>query len=312
MSRVAQRYFAEVYLHDASTPAEGPLIALDVDGVLEGEAIGVASLTRASAISLRAMLRHGYRPVLMTGRSLAEVKDRCATLKLAGGVAEYGSAIYDHASGIATSMLSEHRLRNVARARDTVGRLTGVMVDTDYRHSVRAYVSGADGRRRAPDTASVEQALAAAGLQGSVYLITGDAQVDIVAIDSAKSTALVELARALGAGQDGIELVVGDGPSDIAAFQLARLAVAPAHAPAAVRAAARRKTPLAYQRALYDAVRMVIGHRPGACRVCRVDRMPADRKALIALLSAQERGVRSMAAVALSLSIRNAWKGVRR
>ena len=311
MSRVLQRYFAEVYLQDVETSSEGQLVALDVDGVLEGEAIGVASLTRASAISLRALLRHGFRPVLMTGRSLDEVKDRCASLKLAGGVAEYGSAIYDHATGTSMSLLSEHRLRNVARAKDAVGRLPGVTVDAAYRHSVRAYVVDAGGRRRAPDVAAVEQALAAAGLQGSVETIHGEAQVDIVAVDVAKATGLAQLARQLGAGADGIALAVGDGPSDIGAFKLARIAVAPAHAPAAVRAAARRKTKFAYQRALFDAVRTLIGHRPGGCPVCRTGRMPGDRKAMIGLLSAQERGVDSMAAVALSLAVRNAWKAVK-
>jgi hydroxymethylpyrimidine pyrophosphatase-like HAD family hydrolase len=311
MSRVSQRYFAEVYLQDVETPGHGPLVALDIDGVLEGEAIGVAALTRASAISLRALLRHGYRPVLMTGRSLDEVRDRCASLKLAGGAAEYGSVIYDHATGAAMSLLSEHRLRNIARAREAVGRLPDVLVDAAYRHSVRAYSTDAGGRRRAPDVTAVEHALAAAGLQGSVETIKGESQIDIVAVDAAKATALVHLTRHLGAGADGIAMVVGDGPSDIGAFKLARIAVAPAHAPAVVRAAARRKTKLAYQRALYDAVRMLIGHRPGACRICRTERMPADRKALIALLSAQERGVRSMAMVALSLSVRNMWKAVR-
>jgi adenine/guanine phosphoribosyltransferase-like PRPP-binding protein len=80
MSRAAQRYFAEVFLNGTRTPAHGPLVALDIDGVLEGEALGFSCLTGASAIALRALLRHGFRPVLITGRSLAEVRDRCAAL----------------------------------------------------------------------------------------------------------------------------------------------------------------------------------------------------------------------------------------
>jgi hydroxymethylpyrimidine pyrophosphatase-like HAD family hydrolase/adenine/guanine phosphoribosyltransferase-like PRPP-binding protein len=312
MSRAAQRYYAEVFLEGIAIPAAGPLVALDVDGVLEGQAIGVPALTRSSALSLRALLRHGFRPVLMTGRSLAEVRDRCATLGLAGGVAEYGSVVYDHARGTVTSMLSEHRLRNVARAREAVARLQGVAVDADYRYSVRAFAVGAAGRRRTPDLAAIEQALRGAGLAASVELIPGDAQVDIVAVDVAKGTALAELTRRLGAGADGIALAVGDGPRDVSAFGLARIAVAPAHAPAAVRAAAERKTSQAYQRGLAEAVRMLIGHRPGACATCRPPRMTSDRDALIALLSAQERGVRSMAAVALALELRNLLDRARR
>jgi hydroxymethylpyrimidine pyrophosphatase-like HAD family hydrolase len=312
MSRVAQRYYAEVFLEGVSTPVNGPLVALDIDGVLEGEAIGVAALTKSSALALRALLGHGFRPVLMTGRSLSEVRDRCATLSLAGGVAEYGSVIYDHARGTATSMLSEHRLRNVARARDAVSRLAGIEVDDAYRHSVRAFSVGPFGRRRAPDVAMIEQAIQGARLAASVEVIAGDSQVDIIAVDAAKETALGVLARQLGAGTDGIALAVGDGPRDIGAFRLAWVAVAPAHAPAAVRAAARHKTKHPYQAGLADAVRMVIGHRPGACPSCRMPRMSADRAALIALLSAQERGVRSMGAVALKLELRNLLDRLRR
>jgi hydroxymethylpyrimidine pyrophosphatase-like HAD family hydrolase len=312
MSRVAQRYFAEVYLQDAATVFEGSLVALDIDGVLEGEAIaGVTSLTRSSALALRALQRHGYRPVLMTGRSLADVEDRCATLGLAGGVAEYGSVLYD-ARGSTVSMLSEHRLRNVARAREAIARVPGVQVDPAYRYSVRAFMNTREGRRRAPDAPLIEDALQSAGLHGSVEVIVGDSQVDVVAVDASKGTGLAKLAHLLGAASDGIALAVGDGPRDIDAFRLARLSVAPAHAPAAVRAATSRKVRRPYQLGLYDAVRLLIGHRPGTCRRCRMNRMPADRAALIALLSAQERGVHSMADVAAKLAFRNLWELFRR
>jgi hypothetical protein len=222
-------------------------------------------------------------------------------------VAEYGSVVYDHSRGVTVGMLSEHRLRNVARARDAIARIPGVQIDAAYRHSVRAFIAGREGRRRAPGAALIEEALHGAGLRGSVEVVPGDSQVDVVAIDATKAAGLAELARLLGAGSDGIALAVGDGPRDIDALRLARLSVAPAHAPVEVRAATRRKVRRAYQRGLYDAVRMLIGHRPGACRVCRLNRRPADRSALIALLSAQERGVRSMVDVAAALALRNLW-----
>ena len=44
--------------------------------------------------SLGIPIMHGYQPVLATGRSLDEVRDRCTAYGLAGGVAEYGAFVY--------------------------------------------------------------------------------------------------------------------------------------------------------------------------------------------------------------------------
>ena len=287
MSRAAQRYFAEGFLSDTEAPVSGRFAALDVDGVLEGEAAGFSSLTRASATALRALLRHGFRPVLMTGRSLAEVRDRCVSLHLAGGVAEYGSVLYDHATGVTRSMLSAAQLEAVRRAREAVSGLTGVALDPAYEHSVRAFRPAPEGHRRAPDAGVVRSALLAAGVAGSVEMIAGDSQIDIVAAGVSKGRALAELVAGYGSGP--VALAVGDGTRDVSAFRAARLAVAPAHAPAVVRAAAR-VTRHGYQAGLLEAVGMLIGHRPGGCRTCSLPAMPRERVRLLALLSAQERG----------------------
>lgn len=288
MSRASQRYFAQVFLTETFVPAEGPVVALDVDGVLEGEAVGFSSLTRASAAALRALKRHGFRPLLVTGRSLADVKDRCITLGLAGGAAEYGSVVYDHATGVARSILSSAQLEAVQRARDAVLGLSNVALDAACEHSVRAFVPGTEGRRRAPDANIMRSALAEAGVAESVEMIVGDSQIDIVAAGVSKGAGLAELSAVAGYGP--IAMAVGDGPRDITAFHAARLAVAPAHAPATVRAAAGRVTRHGYQAGLSEAVEMLIGHRPGGCPICSLPPMSRERVRLFTVLSAQERG----------------------
>jgi len=297
LSRTAQRYFAEVFLEGVATPPEGPLVALDIDGVLEGEAVGISSLTMSSAMALRALLRHGYRPVLMTGRSLPEVVDRCRTLGFAGGVAEYGSAVYDHRRESSASLLSREQTSAVARARAAVASVAGVTLDSSYCCSVRAFRLGSDSRRRAPDASAIARMVSGA----SVELIPGDSQIDMVAAGVDKGAALARLAQMLGASLDGIALAVGDGARDVSAFGLARISIAPAHAPAAVRKAAGRTTRKGYQAGLADAVHALIGHRPGACPACRMGDMPAERRDMLRLLSAQERGRASMVATGVSL-----------
>jgi phosphoglycolate phosphatase-like HAD superfamily hydrolase len=153
---------------------------------------------------------------------------------------------------------------------------------------VRAFRPEAGGRRGRPDPAVVGAILEAAGVGDAVEAVVGDSQVDIVAAGVSKGAALTKLAVMLGG--DPIAMAVGDGPRDISAFRVARFAVAPAHASAAVRAAAARTARRGYQAGLFDAIGMLIGHRPGGCPTCSLPAMSHDRVRLLAVLSAQERG----------------------
>src|SRR5450759_3869936 len=87
-------------------------------------------------------------------------------------------------------------------------------------------------------------------------------------------------------------------------FRLAELDAATAHATAAVRHAAGRGMPRPYQAGLADAVGALLGHRPGSCPVCSMPALPPDAGAMMTLLSAQERGLSSMALAAISLALR--------
>ncbi len=74
-ARLFQRYYREVLIGDAPA-SSGPLCAIDVDGVLETMQMGFPATSPAGALALRALLRHGFRPVLATGRSLDELRGR--------------------------------------------------------------------------------------------------------------------------------------------------------------------------------------------------------------------------------------------
>src|SRR5207237_10719821 len=100
------RYLGDLYLDDVATDVDGPLCAIDIDGVLETPWLGFTSSTPAGALALRALAKHGYRTILVSGRSLDEVRDRCAAYPLTGGVAEYGATIYNHNTTSVTPLLS--------------------------------------------------------------------------------------------------------------------------------------------------------------------------------------------------------------
>jgi hydroxymethylpyrimidine pyrophosphatase-like HAD family hydrolase len=307
-ARASQRYFAESFFVGVASAAEGRLCALDLDGVLETESLGFSSLTACSAMSLRALLIHGFRPLLVTGRSVPEVRERCSAFGLAGGVAEYGSAFYDHSGGTVCSLVATSHRTELTRLREAFRAVEGIRVDDNYQHSVRVFRSGPGGVRLAPTLDVINGMLTELGLRNEVTVHAGDGQVDLVAAGVDKATGLTALLLHLGlvvsaTGPRPLALAVGDGLADIPMFELAELAAAPAHARAAMMHAAVRVMSRPYQAGLADAVAALLGHRPGSCPICLMPTLGPDGRAVITLLSAQERGVRSMVLASISLAI---------
>jgi hydroxymethylpyrimidine pyrophosphatase-like HAD family hydrolase len=304
-SRAVQRYFSAVYLDDLSVAAEGPLCALDVDGVLETEHLGFPTTSPAGARAVRALVLHGYRPVLATGRSLPEVIERCAPYRLAGGVAEYGSAIYESRSGQATVLVPDEASKALDVVRAFLAAQEGIALDPDYRLTVRAF-RGRSGTRTGLSDGEIAAALEAGG--AAVRAVPGEQQTDFVATSIDKGAGLSRLSSALGAGAPGgvrpIALAVGDTASDAPMAPLADIAAAPAHGHRSLHAAGFRFSARPYQAGLEDAVERLIGHGPGGCALCWPRSLENDTRRLLPILGAQEQGVRGLVSHALRLAIR--------
>lgn len=268
-ARALQAYFATVFLADVmpdrsdmagAEPA--PLCALDVDGVLESEHLGFPSLTMASAFALRALRMHGYRPVLATGRSLEEVRERCLAYGLVGGVAEYGSALYVSASDEVHDLVPPDVRQELAALRTRLSAVPGVVVDPRYRHGVRAWVNGSRGTRPLP----AEVLASVAARTPNVRIVEGEGQTDFVAAAVDKGTGLGRLIAALVSHQDAstapaIALAVGDTASDAPMLALARYRAVPAHASAMLHGDDLWRSPAPYQVGLGQAVDRFLGHR---------------------------------------------------
>jgi hydroxymethylpyrimidine pyrophosphatase-like HAD family hydrolase len=304
-ARALQRYFAERYLAEAPSSSRGPVCALDLDGVLEGTVLGVPSLTPASAAALRALLRHGFRPVLATGRSLAEVQERCAAYGLAGGVAEYGAVVYNHSSGRVQPLLAPAERAALDALRAVLAEEAGVQLDPDYRYAVRAYRVDAAGRRRALRPATVGAALERSGAVEQLQAITGEAQTDFVVRGQDKGTGLRVLLAELGvdsAAGKPLALAVGDTLADLPMLTIAARPYTPGHADGQLRRAGVNVLRQPYQAGLARAVAQLLGHHPGGCPICQLPPLPADARRLGMILAAQEAGTWGMLRSALGLA----------
>lgn len=274
-------YLAGLYLRDLA-PAAGPLVALDLDGVLECDPLGYPATSPSGALALRALIAHGYRPVPATGRSAAEVRDRCAAFGLAGGVAEYGSALVCDGETVGLLPPDGHAALETIRS-ELAGR-PGVELDPRYRHSVRARTG------HGPLPADLVAGLAAA--RQGVRVVQGQGQTDFVAAGADKGSGLRALAARLG--QPACALAVGDTVSDLPLFEGATLARAPRNARLGDAGAGIRRTRHAYQAGLLDACAELVGHRPGQCASCRPPAFGPRTRALLAVLDLRANGLASI------------------
>jgi hydroxymethylpyrimidine pyrophosphatase-like HAD family hydrolase len=284
-------YLAAVFLSDVTPADDGPLCAIDLDGVLESDPFGVRATTAAGMLALRALIRHGYRPVLATGRSLPEVIERCELFGLAGGVAEYGSVLYRRRDRACEDLRSEATRASLGCVRDYLRGVPGVRVDEGYRFALRAQSAGAFAEPGPLPHRLVPQLVGAAG-GVPVRVIGGAEQTDVIGPDTGKGRGLLVLGERLqgAAPTPPYALAVGDSEPDLEMFAVSALARGPLNSGPAVRAAGIPITRSAYQSGLVDACAVLLGHRPGNCSRCRPPDLPPRAWALVRALSVREAG----------------------
>jgi 3-deoxy-D-manno-octulosonate 8-phosphate phosphatase KdsC-like HAD superfamily phosphatase len=292
-ARAAQRFFGDLFLGDLEIEPEGPCVVLDVDGVLELDFGGTPSPTLATMHALRALRAHGYRVVLATGRSIPEVRDRCAAYRLLGGVGEYGCATYVAENDDVATLPEAAAVDGARKAlMDEVRGMPGLGVDELYRNCVRVFGSAPGGGRRGPGEPVLHRLAVA---HPAFVPVPGQAQADFVPAAVDKSLGLRTLLKELGAAQEPVALAVGDATVDLGMLRMAELGFVPAHAPAAVRAPGVTRTRAPYQAGLAEAVGRLLGHRPGGCALCAPPRLAPAERLVATLLSVGENGRRGLA-----------------
>ncbi len=268
MSRCLLRYLEERVVGTVEPSPAGPLCAFDIDGVLESVRLGFSSSTPGAANALRSLTCHGYRPVLVSGRSLAEVRDRCDAYHLPGGVAEYGAALYVRGDARDRVLIGAEELAALERVRDRLKGTPGVAIDPAYCYSVRAYAPGSAGTRAALPPQVVAEAIEFGGA-GGVREVRGRLQTDFVAAGAGKGAGLRALAGTLGSEGARPVLVMGDTQSDLGMLRLAERALAPANADQTLREEGVTILRQACQGAVVEGVGRLLGHAPGGCPCCR-------------------------------------------
>jgi hydroxymethylpyrimidine pyrophosphatase-like HAD family hydrolase len=274
-----------------------PLVVMDIDGVLDKQIFGYPSTTAAGIEAVSLLHAHGCAVALNTARPLSEVQEYARAYGCVGGVAEYGSVVWDAVADRTRVLVTPESQAELQRMAEALRSIPGVFLNDGYDHSLRAYTY-ATGRTNPLPTALVEGLLTQLGLERltvhQTYLDTA-----ILAREIDKGQGLLALLRL--AEREGIETIaIGDSEPDLAMFRVAGRSYAPGHMSG--RSVARMLgceiARRSYQPGLLSAVRSIVHPEGGRCARCRACRRPegdglfwellktADRRPIESLLRA--------------------------
>ena len=141
-----------------------PLVMLDIDGVLDDRIFGFPSTT-ASGIQAVALLHdHDFAVAVNTARSIREVQEYCQAYGFLGGVAEYGSALWDAVAKREFVLVSPESLNELEKVKIALREIPGIFLNDSYRYSIRAY-SFEDNRTVPVPTLTIRTLLARLGVR---------------------------------------------------------------------------------------------------------------------------------------------------
>jgi hydroxymethylpyrimidine pyrophosphatase-like HAD family hydrolase/orotate phosphoribosyltransferase len=274
-----------------------PLVVLDIDGVLDRRLFGFPCTTAAGVRAMALLHAHDFAVAVDSARSAVEVQEYCGAYGLAGGVAEYGSYLWDAVEGRGRVLASEESLRQLERLRTALKQLPGVFLDERHQYSIRAFTFedrarflrqlpvprlvrslwsfATESRTSVPlPTLAVQQLMTDLGLDRLCFQQTS--------IDTTIRAREVDKGTGLSALLDWVDrrqhetIAVGDGEPDLPMFRVAGRSFAPGQIGCGrlARLLGCRIVRQRYQRGLLDIVRCIAHPNGKRCPRCSADRLP--------------------------------------
>src|ERR1700730_2057812 len=114
------------------------VLSLDVDGVLEDQALGFSSSSVTGVAALRLLQLGGVAVALNTARSISDVRQRVSQFRLVGGVGGFGAVTWDGVFEREEDLLRETGRQQLEQLRQVLADDESIVLDTGHRHCVRA------------------------------------------------------------------------------------------------------------------------------------------------------------------------------
>ena len=267
------RYFAELCCKPNRLSWHAPLVALDVDGVLDKQVIGFPSTSWAGIQAISLLHAHNFAVVLNTARSIPEVKEYCKYYGFLGGVAEYGAYVWDAITGQERALITEQSMKQLHTLSEELRRIPGIFVNDDYKFSIRAYTFDGEATKAVPGLL-IQNLISKLELD-RLHFHQTYTDTAVVANEADKGKGLIALLDMVGK-RDLLGAAVGDSEADLPMFSVAKTSFAPGHISCRDHASAigchisRR----AFQPGLLSVVRRMVHPDSNTCQHCRVTEPP--------------------------------------
>jgi hydroxymethylpyrimidine pyrophosphatase-like HAD family hydrolase len=261
-----------------------PLVALDIDGVLDRRLFGYPCTTAAGIEALSLLATNGFCVAVNSARSIAEVRDYCQAYGLAGGAAESGSYLWDAVAQRGHVLVSPEAIRQLDELKAALQHLPGVFLDDRHQYSIRAFMYEAPagllqrllrsvrsfsvgGSSPTPLPTLVMNHLMTSLRLDRLSFHHTMIDTTIVANDVDKGAGLLAL-RDWVLGPEAATIAVGDSEADLPMFRVATHSFAPAHIGCArqARLLGCQISRHPYQRGLLDVAQKLVGSNGGQGR----------------------------------------------
>ncbi len=278
LTRECARFCGDLCHRPHSPQWHSHLVVLDIDGVLDSRIFGFPTTTAAGIRALRLLHAHKYAIIANTARSTREVKEYCSAYGFVGGVAEYGSYIYDAIANRGKNLVSAEAMEQLEELRTALRQLPGIFINKGYEFSIRAHTFERNGMVPLPSQ-MVPDLVSRLNLN---FLSTRQTTIDttIVANDVDKGRGLNAILDFVG-NPDVETIAIGDGEPDLAMFRVANRSFAPGKIgrPDLVKAVGGQIATSPAQRGLLEIVRLLVHPDGSVCSSCpplELDRCPQD------------------------------------
>ena len=291
LTKESARFCGDLCHRPNSPQWHSPLVVLDIDGVLDRRIFGYPTTTAAGIQALRYLHDHGLSVAIDTARSVREVEEYCSAYGFVGGVAEYGSHIFDAVGNNGKCLVSAEAIEQLAELRRALRKLPSVFVNEGYEYSIRAYTYERNGMVPLPSQ-MVPDLISRLNLDRLRFFQT-TIDTTIIANDVDKGRGLSALLDFIG-HPDVETVAIGDSEQDLAMFRVADRSFAPGKIgrPDLVKAVGGKIARDAAQRGLFEIARLLIHPDGSSCRSCpppKLDRCPQD-SLFLGLLETADKG----------------------
>jgi hypothetical protein len=219
------RRCARLCVRPASLRWQAPLIVLDVDGVLDRNVFGSYPCTTVAGLKAISTLHsHDFALSLNSARSFYELQEYCKAYGFVGGVAEYGSVLWNAVAQRETILVSPTALGQLEKLRATLRRIPGVFLNDRYQYSIRAYTFGSERTTPLP-TLMIAELIGSLELDRLRFHQT-DLDTAVLAKEVDKGVGLIELLAQTGVKRED-SIAIGDSEPDLDMFRVAGRSFAP-------------------------------------------------------------------------------------